>query len=118
MTFDENIRMAQQALTSARKLRSDNQRQVQSCSLVLIEVVRLNSDVAARLQDLIVAQTTMQQQAELIKTALSKQVSPKLADAELVPTDKLPEPEPDDIPPPRKHFEWLFPTARKSNRWT
>ena len=99
VTFEENVRVAEHALTYARKLLSDNQRQVQTGTLAPIEVVRAESEVAARLQDLIVAQTTMQQQAELIKTALSKQVGPELADAQLVPDDKFPEPHPDDVPP-------------------
>jgi outer membrane protein TolC len=99
VTFEENVRVAQQALAYARKLLSDNQRQVQTGTLAPIEVVRAESEVAARLGDLIVAQTTMQQQAELIKTALSKQVSPELADAQIVADDKLPEPKPDDVPP-------------------
>jgi outer membrane protein TolC len=55
--------------------------------------------VAARQQDLIVAQTNLQQQAEVIKTALSKQVDPELASAEVVPEGKFPDPSPDDVPP-------------------
>ncbi len=99
LTFKENVRVAQQALAYAQKLLSDNKRQVEIGTLAPIEVVRAESEVAARQQDLIVAQTNLQQQAELIKTALSKQVGPELAAAQIVPEDKLPEPKPDDVPP-------------------
>jgi outer membrane protein TolC len=99
VAFAENVRVAQQALAYAQKLLSDNRRQVEIGTLAPIEVVRAESEVAARQQDLIVAQTNLQQQAELIKTALSKQVGPDLAGAKITPEDKLPEPKPDDVPP-------------------
>jgi outer membrane protein len=98
VAFAENVRVAQQALAYAEKLLSDNRRQVEIGTLAPIEVVRAESEVAARQQDLIVAQTNLQQQAELIKTALSKQVDPELASAKVIPEDKLPEPKADDVP--------------------
>jgi len=99
LAFRENVRVAEQALTLAQKLLSDNKRQVEIGTLAPIEVVRAESEVAARQQDLIVAQTNLQQQAEIIKTALSKQVDPELASAQIAPADQLPEPKPDDVPP-------------------
>jgi len=99
VAFKENVRVAEQALAYAQKLLSDNRRQVEIGTLAPIEVVRAESEVAARQQDLIVAQTNLQQQAEVIKTALSKQVDPELASAKIAPEDKLPEPKPNDVPP-------------------
>jgi outer membrane protein len=98
LAFQENVRVAQQALAYAQKLLSDNKRQVEIGTLAPIEVVRAESEVAAREQDLIVAQTSLQQQQELIKTALSKQVDQELMSAQITPEDKLPEPQPDDVP--------------------
>src|SRR5207247_9011717 len=63
------------------------------------EVVRAESEVAARQQDLIVAQTSYQQQQELLKTAISKHVDADLAAVQVDATDKLPEPAENDIPP-------------------
>ena len=68
-------------------------------TLAPIEVVRAESEVATDQQALIVAQTNLQQQGELIKTALARQVDPELAAAQIEAVDKLPEPRPDDIPP-------------------
>jgi outer membrane protein TolC len=99
VAYTENVRVAEQALAYAQKLLSDNRRQVEIGTLAPIEVVRAESEVAARQQELIVAQTNLQQQAELIKTALSKQVDPELASAKIAPKDKLPEPKPNDVPP-------------------
>ena len=99
LSYRENVRVAEQALALAQKLYSDNKRQVEIGTLAPIEVVRAESEVAARQQDLIVAQTSYQQQAEIIKTALSKQVDAELAGVQIEAADKLPEPKPDDVPP-------------------
>ena len=97
--YRENVRVAERSLALAQKTLSDNKRQVEIGTLAPIEVVRAESEVAARQQDLIVAQTGFQQQQEVIKTALSKQVDKELAAAEIDPTDQLPEPKPEDVPP-------------------
>ena len=99
LSYQENVRVAREALSWAEKQLADNKRQVEIGTLAPIEVVRAESEVASRQQTLIVAQTSFQQQAELIKTALSKQVDPELAKAPIVPEDKLPQPAPDDAPP-------------------
>src|SRR3989442_10237877 len=98
VSFRENVRVANQALALAQKTLSDNKRQVEIGTLAPIEVVRAESEVAARQQDLIVAQTNAQQQQEVLKTALSKHVDAELAAAEIIPTDALPEPKGDDAP--------------------
>lgn len=99
VSFRENVGVAEKALGLAEKTLSDNKRQVEIGTLAPIEVVRAESEVAARQQDLIVAQTSSQQQQELLKTALAKHVDLELTGAEIIPTDQLPEPKPDDIPP-------------------
>jgi outer membrane protein len=98
LAYRENVRVAEQSLAYAQKLLSDNKRQVEIGTLAPIEVVRAESEVAARQQDLIVAQTSLQQQQELLKTALSKQVDRDLATMAIEPDDKLPEPQTGDIP--------------------
>ncbi len=98
VSFKENVRVAEQALAYAQKLLEDNKRQVEIGTLAPIEVVRAESEVAADEQALIVAQTSYQQQQELLKTAISKHVDADLTGAVVEPTDKLPEPSPGDIP--------------------
>jgi outer membrane protein TolC len=99
LSFKENVAVAEQALAYSQRLLSDNKRQVAVGTLAPIEVVRAESEVATDEQNLIVAQTSLQQQAELIKTALARSVDAELRGAQLDTVDKLPEPSPDDIPP-------------------
>ena len=98
LSFKENVGVAEQALAYSQKLLGDNKRQVEIGTLAPIEVVRAESEVASDQQKLIVAQTSLQQQAELIKTALAKKVDGELMSAQIETMDKLPEPQPDDIP--------------------
>ena len=98
LSFTEQVSVAQQTLAYSEKLLADNRRQVEIGTLAPIEVVRAESEVATDEQNLIVAQTNVQQQGELIKTALAKKVDGPLVSAQVDPVDKLPEPRPDDIP--------------------
>ena len=98
LSFQENVRAKEEALTYSQKLLEDNKKQVEIGTLAPIEVVRAESEVASDQQALIVAQTNLQQQAELLKTALARQVGPDLAAAQIDALDKLPEPRPDDVP--------------------
>ncbi len=99
VAFRDSVRVAESALGLSQKLLSDNKRQVEIGTLAPIEVVRADAEVASNQRALIVAQTNLQQQQELLKTALSKQVDAELAAVSLEPTGVLPEPKPDDIPP-------------------
>jgi outer membrane protein TolC len=99
LSYKEQVAVAQQTLAYAQKLLADNKRQVEIGTLAPIEVVRAESEVATDQQNLIVAQTNVQQQAELIKTALAKKVDGELVNAQVDAVDKLPEPRRDDIPP-------------------
>jgi outer membrane protein TolC len=99
LSFKENVRVAEQALAYSQKLLSDNKRQVEIGTLAPIEVVRAESEVATDQQNLIVAQTSLEQQGELIKTALSRKVDVDLINTHVDAVDNLPEPKPDDIPP-------------------
>ncbi|MBI1941985.1 MAG: TolC family protein [Acidobacteria bacterium] len=99
VVFRENVRVAERSLALAEKTLSDNKRQVEIGTLAPIEVVRAESEVATRQQELIVAQTNLRQQQTVLKTALAKQVDDQLAAIEIEPTNPLPEPKPEDIPP-------------------
>ena len=98
LSYKENVRVKEEGLAFSEKLLGDNKKQVEIGTLAPIEVVRAESEVATDQQALIVAQTNLQQQGELIKTALARQVDPALAGAQIETEDKLPEPRPDDIP--------------------
>ncbi len=84
----EQVKVAEHALQLAEKLYRDNKRQVEIGTLAPIEIVRAEAEVARTRQDLIVAQTALQQQQTLLKNSLSKTImDPALAPVEIVPTD-------------------------------
>ena len=105
LSDSEQVAVAQQSLAYSQKLLADNKRQVEIGTLAPIEVVRAESEVATDQQNLIVAQTNVEEQGELIKTALAKKVDGDLVSAQVDAVDKLPEPRPDDIPPLDKALE-------------
>jgi len=96
--YRENVRVAEEALKWAQTQLKDNTRQVEIGNLAAIEVTRAKSEVASRQQALIAAQTQYQQQEATLKTALAKHVDTDLAGVGIEPTDKLPQPSPNDIP--------------------
>jgi flagellin-like hook-associated protein FlgL len=96
--YRENVRVAEEALKWAQTQLKDNTRQVEIGNLAAIAVTQAKAEVASRQQALIVAQTNYHQQEETLKTALSKHVDADLAGVGIEPTDKLPEPTPNDIP--------------------
>jgi outer membrane protein len=94
----ESIRVAQEGLRFAQKLLEDNQAEVQIGAVAKYDVVRSQQEVALREQDLLVARNLFSQDAQTLKAKISKSFSGELAMVEIVPTDTLPEPHPDDIP--------------------
>jgi outer membrane protein len=99
VTDHENVRVAQEAVNYAQRLLEDNKRQVEIGTLAPIDVVQAESQLATAQTNLIIAQTNYLQAQSVLKTALSKKVDATLASVQVVPTDKLPEPKPDDVPP-------------------
>jgi outer membrane protein len=94
----DQVRVAQSAVNYSQKLVDDDKKQVQIGTLAPLDVVQAESELASDQQQLIVAQTTYLQQQEILKTMISKRVTPELAGVEIDATDSLPEPKPNDIP--------------------
>ncbi|MBI3404086.1 MAG: TolC family protein [Acidobacteria bacterium] len=86
----EDVKVKQRSVELAQKLLSDNKRQVEIGTLAPIEVVRAEAEVARTSQDLIVAQTFLLQQQELMKNAITKNpMSGPLVNVEIIPTDPI-----------------------------
>lgn len=96
--FQLNVRVAQESLAAVRQLYRDTQRQAQIGVLSRLDVVTVESQVAASERDLIVAQTNFQQQVTTLKQLVSKRDDPALDAADIVVTDSLPEPRETDLP--------------------
>jgi outer membrane protein TolC len=91
VSFRNDVESQQEALRLAQKLYEDNKRRVEVGTLAPIEIVRAEAEVAAREQDLTLAETRVQLQETAIKNAISKNglASPSLMEAEIVPTDRI-----------------------------
>jgi len=94
----ETVRVAQTALDLSQKTLSDLQEELKLGVIAQFEVLRSRSEAASRKQDLIVAQTTQDDQQQILKAAIAKDLTKELEAAEIIPTDTLPEPRTDDIP--------------------
>ncbi len=101
VSYNENVRYARQNLALSQQTYSDNKKQVEIGTLAPIEITRAEAEVAAREQDVTVAETNELQQETIIKNALSKNgvASPEVAAAHVVPIDKIQVPEKDNLPP-------------------
>jgi len=94
VAFAEDVKVKKQALALAKKLYEDNKKQVEIGTLAPIEITSAEAQVARRQQELTAAETALLQQETVIKNALSRTgvYSPLLADARIIPTDRLPKP--------------------------
>ncbi len=101
VSYNENVKVKQQALTLAQKLYEDNKKQVEIGTLAPIEIVRAEAEMASAQQALTQAETQLLQQETLIKNALSRigVASPTVADARIVPTDQIRVPQVEPVQP-------------------
>src|SRR5579884_2169596 len=96
----EDERVKQRALDLASKTLADDKEQVKIGNLAPFEVTRAEAEVAARNQDLILAQTTLQLQQLLMKNAVTRNINDVvLADAVVVPTDTTAVPQQEPVIP-------------------
>ncbi len=91
VSFNEEVGVRRQALALAQRLYEDNKKQVEIGTLAPIEIVRAEAEVAAREQELTTAETNVLQQETLLKNSISRtgNFSPQVADARIVPTDRI-----------------------------
>jgi outer membrane protein TolC len=98
----EELRLRQNALEITQKFVDDTKYEISVEALAGVELPRAEAELAARRQDLIIAQATMQTHAVQLKEALSRTEDPVLEAAEIVPLDPLEAPETQDLPPLRQ----------------
>lgn len=98
VSFNEDLRVKKKALEVAQKFYEDNKKQVEIGTLAPIEIVRAEARVAQAEQELTNSETALLQQETIIKNALSRTgtASPTVAEARIIPTDRLTVPDTDD----------------------
>ena len=101
VSFNEDVRIKEQALATAQKLHEDNQHQVELGTLPSIEVTRAAVEVSSTKENLLIAQTNVAQQETVLKNALSRNgaASGWLDDVHIVPLDHIVVPEKEDLKP-------------------
>jgi outer membrane protein len=101
VSFNEDMRIKQQALEIAQKLYDDNRNQVKLGTLPAIEVTRAAAEVSQRKEDLLISQTNVAQQETILKNSLSRNgiASPWLDDVHIIPLDRIQVPEKEDLKP-------------------
>ncbi len=102
VSFDQDLRIQEQAVATAQKLLDDNRQQVRLGTLPAIEITRAAAEVSSTKEALLIAQTNVAQQETVLKNALSRNgvVSATLDDVHIVPLNHI------EIPP----SETLKPT--------
>lgn len=98
VSLNEDVKVREDALTSAEQLLRDNQLAQQEGTRAPIDVTRAQAEVARRRRDVSVAKSLVRQQSELLKDYLLRSDEAKLQDVLISPTDqfRVPDKDPDD----------------------
>ena len=101
VSFNEDVRIKEQALATAQKLYEDNQHQVELGTLPSIEVTRAAAEVSSTKENLLIAQTNVAQQETVLKNALSRNgaASAWFDDVHIITLDHIVVPEKEDLKP-------------------
>jgi outer membrane protein len=101
VSFNEDLRIKQEALNTATQLYDGNKRQVELGTLPAIEATRAAAEVSAAKENLLIAQTNVAQQETVLKNALSRNgiVSQTLDEVHILPMDRITVPETEDLKP-------------------
>ncbi len=101
VSFNEDLRIKQEALTTAQQLYDGNQKQVELGTLPAIEATRAAAEVSAAKENLLIAQTNVAQQETVLKNTLSRNsiVSQTLDEVHILPLDHIIVPEKEDLKP-------------------
>jgi outer membrane protein TolC len=94
---DEQVK--ERSLAFAEQSLDQEQKQLELKAVPAMDVMKAESEVANRQQDLTVSKTTLQLQESLMKAALTKQLDQTLEEMPVVPTATLESFQPEKVPP-------------------
>jgi outer membrane protein len=97
----ESVRANREVLSVAQRFFEDNKKQVQIGTMAPLDVTTAEAQVATSEQNLVVAETTLQQDQVTMKNLISRNglADPVLASVEIIPLDKIEVPENETLPP-------------------
>lgn len=101
VSFNEAVRIKERAVETAQKLYEGNKKQAEIGSMAGIEITRSAAGVSAAREDLLIAQTNVQQQEIVLKNALSRNgiENTWLDDVRIVPLDHIEVPKSEEVRP-------------------
>ncbi len=101
VSFNEAVRIKEQALETAQKLFDGNKKQVEIGALPSIEITRAAAEVSASKEDLLIAQTNVAQQEIVLKSALNRNSMQNawLDEVHIIPLDHIEIPKTEEIRP-------------------
>jgi outer membrane protein TolC len=101
VTYNENLRVRQQALELNQRLYTDNKRRAELGAIAPIDIVQAEAEVAASQQEVTNAETQVLQQEMILKSVLTRNGLDDMAimSAHIVPTDKISVPEAEPVEP-------------------
>lgn len=97
----EDVKAKQSALDVAQQFYQNNKKQVELGTMAPLDVTTAEAQVASSQQDLVVSQTTLEQQEISLKNVLSRNglADPLIREAQIIPLDHITVPEQDSLPP-------------------
>ncbi len=101
VSFNEDVRIKEQALATAEKLLDDNKKAAEIGTLSPIEVTRAAAEASASKEDLLISQTNVQQQEMVLKNAISRSGATNawLDEVHIIPLDRTEVPATEDLKP-------------------
>jgi len=101
---NEDVRARERSLAVAQKFYDDSKKQIELSALARVDIYRARAELTTRQQEFAIAQSTVRQQENLLKNALSRNglEDPLIDQAEVVPLDHIEVPKEDELPPLRE----------------
>ncbi len=97
----EDAKAKQTAVEVAQQFYQNNKKQVEIGTMAPLDVTTAEAQVASSQQDLVISQTTLEQEAVLLKNVLSRNGlgDPLIREVQIIPLDRIDVPEQDTLPP-------------------
>ncbi len=101
VSFNDAVRIKEKALATAEELYEGNKKQAEIGAMAGIEVTRAAAGVSSSKEDLLIAQTNVQQQEIVLKNALSRNMTENtwLDNIHIVPLDPIEIPKTEEVRP-------------------
>ncbi|HLI85714.1 MAG TPA: TolC family protein [Bryobacteraceae bacterium] len=95
----DELEVRRQALAITQKFYDDTKYEISLGAMAPFELIRAESEVATRRQDVAIGEQTVEQRAAALKLVLTRADDPVLDAAQVIPLDRIEVPKEDELPP-------------------